>query len=381
MRPFDRSILRWLVVAAVLVAVGVPLLAVQGQDDAADWRVGAVQELAGAGLETGFPDGSFLADDPLTGYQAAVLIDRLLDQVAARTGCAPPAPETAEFVDVPGDHWAAGAVAQVAALGVGDAFPEGRFDGNATLTGYQTALLVARALASADDQVACSAPSGSEAVAVPPIDVVEVVQAAIADGSLQVPAGPQGPPGPAGPAGAPGTDGAPGTPGEAGPRGLDGAIGPAGPAGTAGSVGPIGPAGADGPSGTDGHSCWDRDGDGVPGLEEDVNLDGVWDAVDCVGPVGPVGPAGAAGPQGPAGPEGPLGSDGARGEEGPAGPVGPEGSPGSNGATGPQGPQGPQGPRGEVGPQGEIGPVGPEGPQGEPGPPGRPPRDDDDDDD
>jgi len=164
MRPFNDSTIRKLAVGAALLAVGVPFVVVQGQDAAADWRVGAVQELAEAGLETGFPDGSFLAAEPLTGYQAAVLIDRLLEQVADRTGCAAPGPAAAGFVDVPGDHWAAGAVAQVAALGVGDAFPEGRFEGDATLTGYQTALLVARALASAEDQVACSKQAGAGAV-------------------------------------------------------------------------------------------------------------------------------------------------------------------------------------------------------------------------
>ncbi|MFN2324240.1 MAG: hypothetical protein ABR510_14995, partial [Trueperaceae bacterium] len=66
MRHFQRSTFRKLAVGAVLVAVAVPFLAVQGQDAASDWRVGAVQELTDAGLETGFPDGSFLAAEPLT---------------------------------------------------------------------------------------------------------------------------------------------------------------------------------------------------------------------------------------------------------------------------------------------------------------------------
>ena len=95
MRPFQRSTFRKLAVGAVFLAVAVPFLVVQGQDAVADWRSGAVQELADAGLETGFPDGSFLAAEPLTGYQAAVLIDRLLDRVADRTGCAAPAPVAA----------------------------------------------------------------------------------------------------------------------------------------------------------------------------------------------------------------------------------------------------------------------------------------------
>ncbi|MEQ8822598.1 MAG: hypothetical protein RLY93_20365 [Sumerlaeia bacterium] len=38
--------------------------------------------------------------------------------------------------------------------------------------------------------------------------------------------------------------------------------------------------------GTDGLNCWDLDDDGVMDPEEDVNTDGVWDALDCRGPKG-----------------------------------------------------------------------------------------------
>ena len=54
---------------------------------AADWRSEAVAELADAGVPVSFPDGSFLGSDPLTGYQAAVLLNGLLETVYARTGC------------------------------------------------------------------------------------------------------------------------------------------------------------------------------------------------------------------------------------------------------------------------------------------------------
>ena len=348
MRPFDRSIIRWLRWGRSWPSA-FPSSSSRGRTPAPIGAPAPSKEMADSGLETGFPDGSFLAADPLTGYHAAVLIDRLLAQVAARAGCAAPAPAAAVFVDVPGDHWAAGAVAQVAALDDADAFPEGRFDGNATLTGYQTALLVARARSSADDQVDGSERSSAEVVAAMQTEVgalqtaIGEMRTAITGGSLQDAAGPEGPPGPSGPAGA---DGVAGPPGDVGPRGLDGPIGPVGPVGAIGPVGPGGPAGADGQSDADGHAGWDRSGDGLPGLDEDVNLDGVWDALDCVGRVGPAGLAGPEGPQGPVG------------ERGAVGPVGPEGEQGPTGATGPQGPQG------EVGPQGAMGPHWPRGPSG-----------------
>lgn len=56
--------------------------------------------------------------------------------------------------------------------------------------------------------------------------------------------------------------------------------GPLGQDGMVGKTGDTGPAGL---------SCWDVDGDGLPGTAEDVNMDGVWDSLDCAGPAGPPG--------------------------------------------------------------------------------------------
>ncbi|MDF1523065.1 MAG: S-layer homology domain-containing protein [Trueperaceae bacterium] len=388
MRFLTRSSRRWLVALGIGLAIVLPVLVAQGQDAAKDWRVGAVQDLAEAGVETGFADGSFLTEDPLTGYQAAVLIDRLLEQVSVRTGCPPVAVGSGEgFSDVPADHWAAGAVAELGSLGVGEAFPDGRFGGDEVLTGYQTALLVARALESANAQVACGEQGSAQAVAELRGQVAEL-RAALAAGELQGPAGPAGPPGPAGPAGPQGpagADGAQGPQGPAGPEGPQGAtgpigpIGPVGPAGADGAMGPVGPVGPAGADGAAGIACWDRNRDGIAGIEEDVNLDGVWDVRDCIGPAGPVGPQGVpglVGPAGPVGPQGPMGPVGLQGEVGPVGPVGPQGEAGpqgpvgpigptgATGATGPIGPVGPQGPIGLTGATGPVGPAGPQGPAG-----------------
>src|SRR6056297_952920 len=157
MQKIERSRLGWIVAWGVLTAIALPIVFVQGQN-AGDWQTGAVEDLSAGGLDTGFPDGSFLAEESLTGYQAAVLVSRLLEQVGQRTGCPDPMGDTgggAAFADVPNDHWAATAVADVAALNVADAFPGGTFDGDDYLTGYQTALLLSRALAVVDTSVAC----------------------------------------------------------------------------------------------------------------------------------------------------------------------------------------------------------------------------------
>ena len=55
------------------------------------------------------------------------------------------------------DHWAYGAVAKLAAAGVVDGFPDGTFKGDKTMTQYEMAQIVAKALAKgaigADDRL------------------------------------------------------------------------------------------------------------------------------------------------------------------------------------------------------------------------------------
>ena len=50
--------------------------------------------------------------------------------------------------------------------------------------------------------------------------------------------------------------------------------------------------------------CWDTNENGIGDVEEDINNDGAFNALDCVGapgPVGPVGPVGATGATGATG--------------------------------------------------------------------------------
>lgn len=100
---------------------------------------------------------------------------------------------------------------------------------------------------------------------------------------------------------------------------------------------------------TGGLACWDLNGNGIGDLNEDIDGNGIYDALDCQGIqgiAGPIGPAGATGPQGltgAVGPQGPQGLTGSTGPQGVAGPSGPVGSQGPIGLTGPAGPQGPAG--------------------------------------
>ncbi|MCA6361799.1 MAG: collagen-like protein [Bacteroidetes bacterium] len=135
-----------------------------------------------------------------------------------------------------------------------------------------------------------------------------------------------------------------------------GGVGPTGPTGAAGTPGPAGA------SGSNGLNCWDLNGNGINDPAEDINVDNIWDALDCAGATGATGPAGPAGATGAAGP---AGSPGATGVAGPAGPSGPAGANGAAGPTGAAGATGPTGAIGATGPTGfGIGPTGPTGPAG-----------------
>ena len=61
------------------------------------------------------------------------------------------------FSDVPQDSWAYDAVATLAADGVIDGFPDGTYQGNKTMTRYEMAQIVARAMAKEDLQKAIDA--------------------------------------------------------------------------------------------------------------------------------------------------------------------------------------------------------------------------------
>lgn len=72
----------------------------------------------------------------MTGYMVAVIMGTCSMALAANP-----------FSDLPQGHWAYGAVAKLAAEGVVDGYPDGTFQGNQTLTRYEMAQIVARALA------------------------------------------------------------------------------------------------------------------------------------------------------------------------------------------------------------------------------------------
>ncbi len=151
---------------------------------------------------------------------------------------------------------------------------------------------------------------------------------------------------------------------------LDGSFNSLDCKGATGSQGPIGltgPAGSTGTNGANGISCWDLDADGVNDANEDINLDGSFNSLDCKGATGAQGIQGVAGTNGATGAQGiqgVAGTTGAQGIQGVAGPAGAAGATGSQGPIGLTGPAGPTGATGLTGSTGATGATGPAGPTG-----------------
>ena len=325
--------MRKVIGVTLLLAAGIALM----QAAEGNWRGEAVTSLNAVGIQTAFPDGSFLGEEPLTGYQAAVLADQLLRVIDVRGGCStelPPEPQGV-FAGAPDGHWATDALRRLSTLDVAEAFPDG-FNGDELLSGFQTAELMSEVLNALNDKLDCGGLAYENRVIELETQLTDL-NAAFASGVLTGPAGPRGETGPAGPQGEPGPTGEPGPQGE---------VGPAGETGPAGPQGEPGPRGEVGPPGESGLACWDRNENGRPDASEDTNDDGTFNAEDCVGPPGETGPPGPRGERGPEGDDGARGSEGPQGDEGPRGPEGPEGDDGPQGPQGPRGPQGPQGPPG-----------------------------------
>ena len=289
--------MRKVIGVTLLLAAGIALM----QAAEGNWRGEAVTSLNAVGIQTAFPDGSFLGEEPLTGYQAAVLADQLLRVIDVRGGCStelPPEPQGV-FAGAPDGHWATDALRRLSTLDVAEAFPDG-FNGDELLSGFQTAELMSEVLNALNDKLDCGGLAYENRVIELETQLTDL-NAAFASGVLTGPAGPQGEPGPRGEVGPPGESGL---------------------------------------------ACWDRNENGRPDASEDTNDDGTFNAEDCVGPPGETGPPGPRGERGPEGDDGARGSEGPQGDEGPRGPEGPEGDDGPQGPQGPRGPQGPQGPPG-----------------------------------
>ena len=107
-------------------------------DTAGHWAEAEIEDMQGRGLLQGYPDGSFRPDAPVTRAELLVVLLRSLEIEAN-------GPTDAAFADVPSTHWAAPVVASARRLGFASGYPNGTFRPDAPMTRAEAAALLYRA--------------------------------------------------------------------------------------------------------------------------------------------------------------------------------------------------------------------------------------------
>lgn len=142
----QTRVLVLLLALAALVAAGLnPLTqAGQAQEQLADvkghWAENEILDLATEEILTGYPDGSFKAERPITRAEFATILARAYELV-------PAAEETPDFRDMKG-HWAQKAVDQLTLAGIIEGYPDGTFRPDDEITRAEMTVMVQRAVAS-----------------------------------------------------------------------------------------------------------------------------------------------------------------------------------------------------------------------------------------
>jgi hypothetical protein len=83
------------------------------------WARPFIQELANRGILSGFPDGTFRPNDPVTRAQFAAMVRQAFRRAPIR--------DAASFMDVPSDYWASGAIRDAYATGFLSGYPDNIF--------------------------------------------------------------------------------------------------------------------------------------------------------------------------------------------------------------------------------------------------------------
>lgn len=102
-----------------------------------DWYNNAVSTLANAGILSGYPDGTFRPNAPITRAEFAAIVTRFSSATAYGK---------ASFTDVPSSHWASDAIALAEQLGWVGGYPDGTFRPDKAITRAETITLVNRVL-------------------------------------------------------------------------------------------------------------------------------------------------------------------------------------------------------------------------------------------
>lgn len=107
--------------AAPLVVVQTPATAQTTFSDLSSdyWARPFIQELANRGVISGFPDGSFRPNDPVTRAQFAAMVRKAFNRAVVR--------EPVRFNDVPSNYWASDSIREAYAMGFLSGYPGNSF--------------------------------------------------------------------------------------------------------------------------------------------------------------------------------------------------------------------------------------------------------------
>ncbi|QLE55992.1 DUF1565 domain-containing protein [Nostoc sp. TCL26-01] len=102
------------------------------------WAASFVEALINKGVISGFPDGTFAPDAPITRAQYAAVI--------AKTFQLPTNNQQIQFPDIKSDFWAASAITKAAQMGFTSGFPDGTFRPGQNLTKVQAIVSIVNGL-------------------------------------------------------------------------------------------------------------------------------------------------------------------------------------------------------------------------------------------
>lgn len=107
--------------------------------NADDWFNVTVSSLANMGAISGYEDGTFRPNEPITRAELAAMAERFYEAFDAEY-------EEGTFLDVEGDEWFADAIAAAAELGILGGYPDGTVRPNNNITRAETCAIVNRVL-------------------------------------------------------------------------------------------------------------------------------------------------------------------------------------------------------------------------------------------
>ena len=109
-----------------------------------DWFNITVSSLANMGALSGYEDGTFRPNEPISRAELAAMAVRFYDNLEAEY-------EEGTFLDVDGDEWYADAIAAAEELGIIGGYPDGTVRPEANITRAETCAIVNRTLGRVPD--------------------------------------------------------------------------------------------------------------------------------------------------------------------------------------------------------------------------------------